>query len=59
MKSVAIVIIFIVLVFLGEKTFGWIGVVGAVGITGAVALAMFREASASGGFGGGIGDESE
>ena len=59
MKIVAIVIIFIVLVFLGEKTFGWIGVVGAIGITGAVALAMFRGASASGSFRGEISDESE
>ena len=59
MKTVAIVIIFFVLVFLGEKTFGWIGVVGAIGITGAVALAMFRGAFASEGFGGGISDKSK
>jgi hypothetical protein len=56
MKIVVVFFIFIVLVLVGEQMFGWIGAIAAVGVTGVVALIVFRGSKhASGSSSGGSG----
>ncbi|MDP6706437.1 MAG: hypothetical protein QF893_08855 [Alphaproteobacteria bacterium] len=58
MKAIIVIIVFVLLVIVGETMFGWIGAIAAIGVGGAISLAVLRgskHAGGGGGISGGIG----